>query len=44
MSSISQHNFFILFTFLLISTMMKIERFEVNPFQENCYIVSDDSG
>ena len=24
--------------------MMKIERFEVNPFQENCYIVSDDSG
>ena len=23
---------------------MKIERFEVNPFQENCYIVSDDSG
>ena len=24
--------------------MMKIERFEVNPFQENCYIVSDDIG
>lgn len=24
--------------------MMKIERFEVNPFQENCYIVSDETG
>ncbi|MGM9698515.1 MAG: MBL fold metallo-hydrolase [Prevotella sp.] len=24
--------------------MMKIERFEVNPFQENCYVVSDETG
>ena len=24
--------------------MMTIERFEVNPFQENCYIVSDETG
>lgn len=24
--------------------MLKIERFEVNPFQENCYVVSDETG
>lgn len=23
---------------------MKIERFEVNPFQENCFVVSDETG
>lgn len=37
MSSTCQPNF-------VLRYMMKIERFEVNPFQENCYIVSDETG